>query len=99
MSGSTARFQAIQAVTNYAPISAPLNFAETPSSELFGTNVFSVKVMKDRLPKSIFKSVMKTIELGEPLDTTVADTVAAAMTMVAMIRCGRRCDGRCESRQ
>ena len=79
MSGSTARFQAIQAVTNYAPISAPLNFAETPSSELFGTNVFSVKVMKDRLPKSIFKSVMKTIELGEPLDTTVADTVAAAM--------------------
>jgi glutamine synthetase len=79
MSGSTARFQAIQAVTNYQPLSEPLNFSQTPSSELFGTNVFSVKVMKDRLPKSVFKSVMKTIELGEPLDPAVADTVAAAM--------------------
>lgn len=79
MSGSTARFQAIQAVTNYKPLSEPLNFAETPSSDLFGTNVFSVKVMKARLPKSVFKSVMKTIEAGEPLDASVADTVAAAM--------------------
>lgn len=79
MSGSTARFQAIQAVTNYKPLSEPLNFAETPSSDLFGTNVFSTKVMKARLPKSVFKSVMKTIEAGEPLDSTVADTVAAAM--------------------
>ncbi|HEY0984325.1 glutamine synthetase III, partial [Schlesneria sp.] len=79
MSGSTARYQAIQAVTNYKPISAPLNFAETPSGELFGTNVFSIKVMKDRLPKTVFKSVMKTIEMGEPLDPSVADTVAAAM--------------------
>lgn len=41
--------------------------------------MFSIKVMKDRLPKSVFKSVMKTIELGEPLDSAVADTVAAAM--------------------
>ena len=79
MSGSTARFQAIQAVTNYTPISAPLNFSETPGSELFGTNVFNMKVMKDRLPKNIFKSVMKTIESGEPLGADIADTVAAAM--------------------
>ena len=79
MSGSTARFQAIQAVTNYKPLSEPLNFSETPSSELFGTNVFSVKTMKDRLPKSVFKAVMKTIELGEPIDAAIADTVAAAM--------------------
>ena len=79
MSGSKARFQAIQAVTNYQPVSSSLNHSETTSSELFGTNVFSIKVMKDRLPKSVFKSVMKTIELGEPLDSSIADTVAAAM--------------------
>ena len=79
MSGSKARFQAIQAVTNYQPVSAPPNFSETPSSDLFGTNVFSIRVMKDRLPKSVFKSVMKTIELGDPLDSAIADTVAAAM--------------------
>ena len=79
MSGSASRLSAIQAVTNYQPISAPLNFSETSAGDLFGTNVFSLKVMKDRLPKSVFKSVLKTIEAGEPLDATIADTVAAAM--------------------
>lgn len=79
MSGSAARLNAISAVTNYKPITPPLNFAETPTGELFGTNVFSIKVMKERLPKSVFKAVMKTIEAGEPLDPAVADSVASAM--------------------
>jgi glutamine synthetase len=79
MSGSASRLNAISAVTNYKPLSEPLNFSETPSGELYGANVFSVKVMKERLPKNVFKSVMKTVEAGEPLDPAVADTVAAAM--------------------
>lgn len=79
MSVSNARMNAISAVTNYVPISEPLNFAETPANDLFGENVFSLKVMKDRLPKSIFKSVLKTLEAGEPLAGDVADTVASAM--------------------
>lgn len=79
MSGSTARLQAISAVTSYRPISAPLNFAETPASELFGTNVFSVKVMKERLPKQVFNSLMNVIEKGECLDNSIADVVAAAL--------------------
>jgi len=79
MSGSTARMQAISAVTNYKPISPPLNFAETPTGELFGANVFSLKVMQERLPKPIFKSLRRTIETGEKLDPSVADAVAAAM--------------------
>ncbi len=79
MSGSKARQEAIQAVTNYKPISAPLNFAETPANELYGSNVFSLKVMQDRLPKTIFKSLKRTIDLGEKLDPLVADSVAAAM--------------------
>ncbi len=79
MSGSAARLNAISAVNNYKPLSPPLNFAETTIGELFGTNVFSLKVMKDRLPKSVFKAVVKTIEAGEPLEASVADTVASAM--------------------
>ena len=64
MSGSSARLQAIAAVTNYQSQSAPLNFAEESASEVFGANVFSTKVMKDRLPKTVYKSLMKTIEGG-----------------------------------
>ena len=35
--------------------------------------------MKDRLPKPIYKSVVKTIESGKRLDPSVADIVASAM--------------------
>ena len=84
MSGSKARQQAIQAVTKYVPISAPLNFAETPANELFGSNVFSLKVMQERLPKNVFRSLKRTIDRGEKLDPTVADAVAAAMKAWAL---------------
>src|SRR5690348_11735195 len=79
MTVSSARMNAISAVTNYKPISEPLTFADTQTGDWFGANVFSLKVMKDRLPKSVFKSVLKTIEAGEPLAGDIADTVASAM--------------------
>jgi len=79
MSGSVSRLQAVSAVTNYKPISAPLNFAETPARALFGVIVFSQAVMQATLPKAVFKSLKKTIESGKPLDASVADVVAAAM--------------------
>ena len=79
MSGSISRLQAISAVTNYKPISAPLNFAETPAKDLFGVNVFSQAVMQATLPKAVYKSLKKTIESAKPLDASAADVVAAAM--------------------
>ncbi len=68
MSGSTSRPQAIKAVTSYEPVSPPLNFAETPSGELYGSNVFGLTEMQKRLPKLVFKSLKRTIEKGEKLD-------------------------------
>ena len=47
--------------------------------EIFGENVFSESVMKDKLPKDVFKSLKKTIDEGEPLDISVANVVANAM--------------------
>ncbi len=79
MSGSSSRLKAIEAVTKYKPLSPPLNFAETPSGELYGSNVFGIAEMQKRLPKPVFKSLKKTIEKGEKLDPSVADTVASAM--------------------
>jgi glutamine synthetase len=79
MSGSAARLQAIEAVTSYEPLSEPLNFAEVSAGELFGANVFSLAVMKDRLPKPVYKSVLETVESGAALDPGVADIVASAM--------------------
>ena len=47
--------------------------------ELFGTMVFDNAVMKERLPKETYKSLMKTIEDGKHLDLAVANVVANEM--------------------
>jgi glutamine synthetase len=75
----SARQAAISAVTNYSKSSPPIDFANIDPQEYYSTNVFSKTVMKDRLPKTIYKAVMKTIESGEKLDPTIADVVASAM--------------------
>src|SRR4029453_10790940 len=49
-----------------------------------GENVFSKTVMQKRLPKSVFKSVIATIEHAAPLDPAIADAVASAMKDWAM---------------
>ena len=48
-------------------------------ADYFGCNVFSDKVMRDRLPKNIYKSVMNTKKFGIALDDDVANVVANAM--------------------
>nr|WP_145290729.1 glutamine synthetase III [Pirellulimonas nuda] len=77
--GSSPRMAAINAAINYKPAGPPLNFAETPTQDLFCANVFSKAEMKKRLPKPIFKGLIQTIEAGEKLDPNVADVVASAM--------------------
>lgn len=79
MSGIQARLNAISAVINYKPSHAPLNYHDTKPTEIFGANVFNDKVMKDRLPKPVYKSLKKTIEMGEKLDASIADVVANTM--------------------
>jgi glutamine synthetase len=76
---STFSQEAIAAVTNYKSNGEALKFKEASSASVFGTNVFSDRVMKDRLPKAVYKALQKTIRHAEKLDDTVADAVASAM--------------------
>ena len=48
-------------------------------TEEFGKNVFNDAVMRDRLPKSVYKKLKKTIADGAELDPSIADVVAHAM--------------------
>ncbi len=48
-------------------------------SHVFGEDVFSDKVMQERLPKKAYKALKKTIEDGTELDLATADVIAAAM--------------------
>ena len=48
-------------------------------SEIFGSNVFSTSVMKERLPKKVFAEVMDVMENGGQISMATADVVANAM--------------------
>ena len=46
---------------------------------IFGRDIFSRGMMRQRLPKEVYRSLLRTIDQGEPLDPAVADVVAASM--------------------
>src|SRR4051794_10917410 len=78
MSGNAVRLQAINNVEAYVPPAISFVPGEEPGS-IFGSNVFTMAEMRLRLPKSVYKSVVATIEKGAKLDPAVADSVASAM--------------------
>ena len=49
-------------------------------SEIFASCVFNEDVMRERLPKDVYKSLINTIATGKEIDATIADVVAGAMT-------------------
>jgi glutamine synthetase len=50
-----------------------------PGADIFGANVFSASVQRQRLPKTVYEQLRQTLARGEALDTSLADAVAAAM--------------------
>ena len=48
-------------------------------AEIFGQNVFSEAVMRERLPKKVFAEVKKMMETGAEMSLQTADVVANAM--------------------
>lgn len=56
-----------------------VDFTKTPVAELYGSNCFSNAVMRERLPKNIYKEIL-AVQAGEKeLTLGVAEVVAAAM--------------------
>ena len=46
---------------------------------MYGSNVFNDSVMRERLPKNVYRLLRRTIEGGEGLDPSIADVVANSM--------------------
>lgn len=53
-------------------------------ADIFGEDVFTEKVMQERLPKKVYKALKETIDEGTELDLATADVIAAAMKDWAM---------------
>lgn len=84
MSRSTARKDAIASIADPKFMQSGFDYKTSPTSNLWGENVFSMSKMAQRLPKAIFKSLKKTIDTGAALDPSVADAVAEAMKTWAL---------------
>ena len=63
------------------PARPPVGDAAPPEriDHIFGKDIFSRTTMRQRLPKEVYRSLIRTIDRGEPLDPAVADVVAASM--------------------
>ena len=76
MSGNELRTQAIAQITERGAI---LTNSPSRLEELWAVDVFTLGKMQACLPKDVFKSLKKTIQMGSKLDLSVAGIVAAAM--------------------
>ncbi len=74
-----ARQEAIRRIAESQPLPPAADYAQKPLTELFGENVFGLSVMRETLPKKVYQALVRTIEQGERLDPTFADTIATAM--------------------
>jgi glutamine synthetase len=79
MTSANLRHNAIEAIAAAEYDLQRVNFKEKHIKDLYGENVFSEAVQRERLPKPMFKALQKTIKLGQPLDPAIADAVATAM--------------------
>jgi glutamine synthetase len=78
MTTHSSRREAIRSIAE-SPTPGPAVDFKRPMTEVYGENVFSLAVMRESLPKKAYQTLLRTIEHGEKLDPTHADTIANAM--------------------
>ncbi len=84
MSTTYRRFDALEAVRKAEKTLIARNGTDSSKlnmnvAEIFGENCLSIDTLKERLPKSVWKVLKKTIRDNEPLEPNVADAVAVVM--------------------
>ncbi len=79
MATTGTRQEALGAAVSWNGNSNSKASAPPRAESYFGCDVFSLRVMRQRLPKEVLRKLMRTIQRHEPLDPAVADGVAAVM--------------------
>ena len=86
MSNMSARAAAIAAIAARKSQGASVNFVEETPESVFGSNTFSLALMKDTLKPATYKAIEQTILEGSKLPDGVSDEVAEAMKNWAVSR-------------
>ena len=89
--GSAALGEAIRSITEWGvgrayPANGPVETANGRSTEetanvaeIFGSLTFNDQIQRARLPKEVYRALRRTMTIGEPLDGSTADIIAAAL--------------------
>jgi len=77
--GSKASSGAIDAIREWSTTIGKETGSPGDSKSLFGSLVFNDEVQETRLPPAVYAALRRTIAHGEPLDQTVASSVASAV--------------------
>ena len=88
---STPRRNVLQELAHRAPRIAEHNgsrssdgFTRPPTSSYFGINTFGARQMRDKLPRAVYESLVRSIRQGHKLDVEVAPVLAQVMKDWAM---------------
>lgn len=79
MGSETNNFARTQVLLQLAGNHKSENFTPQTTSSYYNSNCFNDRVMRDKLPKEIYKKLRASIRRGEKLDMSIADAVAHAM--------------------
>ncbi|MGH7601526.1 MAG: glutamine synthetase III, partial [bacterium] len=75
---SSRRHDVVAAAKSWSVRGTPQQLTADINS-IFGEHTFNMEVMREKLPKEVFQSLLATIDKGQPIDPKLADVVALAM--------------------
>src|SRR5262249_28818843 len=77
--GSASSADAIRNITQWSTATRS-NAALRKATEDFGSLTFNEEVQRARLPKDVYRALRRAVAQGEPLDPSLGDIVASALT-------------------
>jgi glutamine synthetase len=77
--GSSATQNATNSIIDWGMKNGKSSGTRPKATEIFGSLTFGDDVQRRRLPRDVYKALRRTIAHGEPLDSSAADVIAAAM--------------------
>ncbi|MFZ4861520.1 glutamine synthetase III [Sphingobacterium sp. Mn56C] len=80
---SNLRFESVKEATS-RPISSSVVLETKSAKEIYGKNVFSIKKMKDYLPKNSYSELVNSIEDGQIITRDLAESISQAMKSWAL---------------
>jgi glutamine synthetase len=79
--GSASSGDAIRSISQFGNSLAqrPITAATKKMTDEFGSLTFNDEAQRTRLPKDVYRALRRAVAQGEPIDSSVADTIASAL--------------------